>query len=1205
MDERCRQCYDKSSIDLRKPLLYHTKIPLASNANRSNVFSWSASSCTTNAIITPPPLASDACICQHNVHASIAEGSNLLTTPGTALCMHSHLRSVCCCRKGDTLLSDRKGQLGALFRIIVASPTCVKLISSPLGPRSFSGTRTWRKYPSRIRLGHHGFENCNGADETLRPLNALFVSSRMGRKRPFRPRCKLNDVFFLFPIPMDKEHKTVIIPDLWTCNGEEELGNFFFSIGTSLRARKWKTSFRHEEMLAKYQHSVLRETSIINSGSKLRKTHIIQGHQKFTHQDRNEQITHGYPEDSFHEPRTHVHLWGLNIHAHIYIHTNTHSYQPLNPIWCSIAPSSILGFGIPPLDSGGQFVVAGISYPLLKVVSVALSKMIDVQDARYDRNLSFTIDPSSAMPIRLYARIFAVLVSATTNFSQQHNVLHGNNAAVEFPRRKTETPDLGTSAPASSSPTIYTSVENCYRFHISTDCCDAVKLRVDVVSHSDCIHLATDTTALTSRSFPVGIIRAEEEVRGFSDRCKRTLHLLTPNEGLVGSATSSSHMYTQFNTMIIELRIGRKAFLADVYTNTFCCGQDAPLALGSQHEGVWTGKDMSAESRIAIFVNHMQKPNAPMPQGGFFQPRLPMNKQNEANPASETSTTADKSSSRQDIILGPECELFSLKIQDSLICAYQGRRYATASKAQDLLQNLHRSEISLIVTLEATISIAISDESIPEAANLALMLESAIMVFTVEPSVFESLPSYLLTNYWRDWSGTSSCFPNVSYVFHTSQDLRCCDSQAYGQTGQRENLAKAPVYPEELALTTEAPNRKRASILRYVKSRKGMLGCADGPFHMLTRLLTLIKTTTLTLFRLFNWRYTTHSDLSQSLLRRRESLTGGVAPTEDDFLPPEVLCGKASFGKLFFCQNYSLLLTVNRLTVGQNGIHRGGIISTTPSLAVPLGSLLFFLPEFLPPDQPPDYWPLGDGAPEVLEYSRHKRDLEYDRAVSNSPPASFELLARESRREKARFNKTSLSGRHAELLLLIAAEEIHLDHLLLPRVNLAAEGFLHQAFFLPELLAERAPLTSAPQPAAGSDRWYRASPNPYLDSFVQKLAAEVSHPSTPPPKSNSQQLLEFPTSTKYLPGAHPPFSAKFAVSLHPSIFPHPFAPSSMELQRKVPGVSISTANITTSIRWSSPTQLLIRPSLACLWESGRDPEFSNGYGRMWLLEQSL
>ncbi|KAH7376914.1 hypothetical protein B0T11DRAFT_24956 [Plectosphaerella cucumerina] len=37
---------------------------------------------------------------------------------------------------------------------------------------------------------------------------------------------------------------------------------------------------------------------------------------------------------------------------------------------------------------------------------------------------------------------------------------------------------------------------------------------------------------------------------------------------------------------------------------------------------------------------------------------------------------------------------------------------------------------------------------------------------------------------------------------------------------------------------------------------------------------------------------------------------------------------------------------------------------------------------------------------------------------------------------------------------------------------------------------------------------------------------------------------------------------------------------------------------TPGIRWSSPTQLLIQPSLAYLWESGRDPEFSDGCGRM-------
>ena len=38
---------------------------------------------------------------------------------------------------------------------------------------------------------------------------------------------------------------------------------------------------------------------------------------------------------------------------------------------------------------------------------------------------------------------------------------------------------------------------------------------------------------------------------------------------------------------------------------------------------------------------------------------------------------------------------------------------------------------------------------------------------------------------------------------------------------------------------------------------------------------------------------------------------------------------------------------------------------------------------------------------------------------------------------------------------------------------------------------------------------------------------------------------------------------------------------------------------TPGIRWSSPTQLLIRRYLAYLGESGRDPEFSRCYGRMW------
>ena len=37
---------------------------------------------------------------------------------------------------------------------------------------------------------------------------------------------------------------------------------------------------------------------------------------------------------------------------------------------------------------------------------------------------------------------------------------------------------------------------------------------------------------------------------------------------------------------------------------------------------------------------------------------------------------------------------------------------------------------------------------------------------------------------------------------------------------------------------------------------------------------------------------------------------------------------------------------------------------------------------------------------------------------------------------------------------------------------------------------------------------------------------------------------------------------------------------------------------TPGIPRSSPTRVLVWLSLAYLWESGRDPEFSSGYGRM-------
>ena len=38
----------------------------------------------------------------------------------------------------------------------------------------------------------------------------------------------------------------------------------------------------------------------------------------------------------------------------------------------------------------------------------------------------------------------------------------------------------------------------------------------------------------------------------------------------------------------------------------------------------------------------------------------------------------------------------------------------------------------------------------------------------------------------------------------------------------------------------------------------------------------------------------------------------------------------------------------------------------------------------------------------------------------------------------------------------------------------------------------------------------------------------------------------------------------------------------------------------TSIRWWSPTQLLIGRSEACLWQSGRDADYSSVCGRMYL-----
>ena len=44
---------------------------------------------------------------------------------------------------------------------------------------------------------------------------------------------------------------------------------------------------------------------------------------------------------------------------------------------------------------------------------------------------------------------------------------------------------------------------------------------------------------------------------------------------------------------------------------------------------------------------------------------------------------------------------------------------------------------------------------------------------------------------------------------------------------------------------------------------------------------------------------------------------------------------------------------------------------------------------------------------------------------------------------------------------------------------------------------------------------------------------------------------------------------------------------------------------TVGIRWWSPTQLLVYRSEACVWQSGRDAQFSSVYGRMYHGFQAL
>ncbi|KAK1973871.1 hypothetical protein LZ30DRAFT_694734 [Colletotrichum cereale] len=79
--------------------------------------------------------------------------------------------------------------------------------------------------------------------------------------------------------------------------------------------------------------------------------------------------------------------------------------------------------------------------------------------------------------------------------------------------------------------------------------------------------------------------------------------------------------------------------------------------------------------------------------------------------------------------------------------------------------------------------------------------------------------------------------------------------------------------------------------------------------------------------------------------------------------------------------------------------------------------------------------------------------------------------------------------------------------------------------------------------------------------------------------------------------------------LHPTSFPwkkntgrtvHDVSEMTKKIEQKLGSVRVQKERHTTpGIRRSSPTRLLIRPSRAYLWESGRDPELSSGYGRMW------
>ena len=62
------------------------------------------------------------------------------------------------------------------------------------------------------------------------------------------------------------------------------------------------------------------------------------------------------------------------------------------------------------------------------------------------------------------------------------------------------------------------------------------------------------------------------------------------------------------------------------------------------------------------------------------------------------------------------------------------------------------------------------------------------------------------------------------------------------------------------------------------------------------------------------------------------------------------------------------------------------------------------------------------------------------------------------------------------------------------------------------------------------------------------------------------------------------------------------APPVQELPaRQSPMGQKNQKHTTPGIRWSSPTQLLIQPSMVYVQGSGRDPQLSIGYGRMYYL----